>query len=46
MGFELITVNEYCGNNYCGSQQAKLYEDGRLEYLPPPIVTEEEPSSG
>jgi hypothetical protein len=36
MNFELITVNEYYGNSYCGSREAKLYTDGRLEYIPLP----------
>jgi len=36
MGEEL-TVNEYYGNNYCGSRQAKYYEATRtIVYEPEP----------
>ncbi|WP_263629538.1 hypothetical protein [Bacillus tianshenii] len=34
MAYEIIQVNHYYGNNFSGSKWAKLYENGRLEYLP------------
>jgi hypothetical protein len=34
MEYEIITVNHYYANNFSGKKQAKLYENGDLEYLP------------
>jgi len=42
MSYEIITVNEYYGNNFCSKRQAKLYENGKLEYLPIPESEETE----
>ncbi|MBV7509782.1 hypothetical protein KW850_32405 [Bacillus sp. sid0103] len=41
MSYEIIQVNEYYGNNFSGSRLAKLYSNGRLEYLPEPDPPEE-----
>lgn len=42
MSFEIITVNEYYGNNFCSKRQAKLYENGKLEFIPIPESEEME----
>lgn len=42
MSFEIITVNEYYGNNFCSKRQAKLYENGKLEFIPIPESEETE----
>jgi hypothetical protein len=42
MSFEIITVNEFYGNNFSYKRQAKLYENGTLEYLPEPDIQDEE----
>jgi hypothetical protein len=42
MDYEIITVNEYYGNNFSYKRQAILYEDGTLEYLPEPEPPEEQ----
>jgi hypothetical protein len=44
MSYEIITVNEYYGNNLSSKKQAKLYENGWLEYLPDPEPEEQEES--
>jgi hypothetical protein len=36
MEYEFINVDEYYGNNFERTRQAKLYKDGTLEYLPEP----------
>jgi hypothetical protein len=36
MKYEVLTVNEYCGNYFTKSYEAKLYENGKLEPLPEP----------
>lgn len=42
MNFESITVHEYEGNDFDRSRKAKLYENGKLEYLPEPDYPDEE----
>jgi hypothetical protein len=37
-----IRVNEYDGNDFNRSREAKLYENGTIEYLPEPDYEEEE----
>jgi hypothetical protein len=34
--YELILVYEYWGNSFEGTREAKLYADGRLDYIPLP----------
>lgn len=42
MNYESITVHEYDGNNFDRSREAKLFENGTLEYFPEPEYEEEE----
>jgi hypothetical protein len=42
MDYELITVHEYDGNNFDRSREAKLFENGKLDYLAEPEYEEEE----
>lgn len=42
MNYELITVHHHFGNNLEGKCEAKLYENGTLEYLPEPEPEEDE----
>jgi hypothetical protein len=42
MNYEIITVNEYFGNNLERTRQAKLYKNGTLEFLPEPVYEDDE----
>jgi hypothetical protein len=42
MSFVIITVHEHEGNFFSHSREAKLYENGTLEYLPEPVYEEDE----
>lgn len=42
MRYQIITVNEYYSNEFVISREAKLYENGALEYLPEPEYKEDE----
>lgn len=33
---ELITVTEYCGNDFVSTRQAYYFGPGHIEYLPEP----------
>jgi len=42
MKFEIVFVNEYSGNNFCGRREARYYENGHLEYIPEPDLPDED----
>jgi hypothetical protein len=42
MSFVIITVHEHYGNFFSRSREAKLFENGTLEYLPEPVYEDDE----